>query len=336
MKQKELNLANKYDDFYPKNYHKNKSQEKEKKQEDGNNANNAINNNTIFKEYIPKKRMLNQQVHPLQTEKESYYPKYQSKYYNEKYTKKEDKKQEKEIIEEEDEEDDYSGLAGNNYFIKNYKKSKFRNKIKYSEDKNDFKNKWKTEMCHYWEMYGFCKFGDSCAFAHGPEELNKRKMSSNYKTKPCKQFFELGYCSYGVRCQFSHKLLKECNEPNRDNREKEKKEVSYLKILSDFNNSSNQISHEVLKRPRLMTFENIASCSLDESEKNRLELYEDILAVKKKENEEPEHVFSDDTNDEISDNNIKSENIEKEDEANNNNSIKEENETKRRERFISI
>ena len=87
MQQKELNLANKYDDFYPKNYHKNKSQEKEKekKQEDGNKP---INNNTIFKEYIPKKRMLNQQVHPLQTEKESYYPKYQSKYYNEKYTKK--------------------------------------------------------------------------------------------------------------------------------------------------------------------------------------------------------------------------------------------------------
>ena len=80
-------------------------------------------------------------------------------------------------------------------------------------------------------------------------------------------------------CQFSHKLLKECEEKKDD----EKNEVSYLKILNEFNNSSNQISNEIIKRPRLMTFENIASCTLDEKEKNRLELYEDILAIKKKE-----------------------------------------------------
>jgi hypothetical protein len=341
MTQKELNLTNKYDDFYPRNYHKNKSQEKDRKQHDDINTNaNAMNKHSTYKEYIPKKRMLNnQQVHPLQKDKDSYYPKYQTKYYKEKYNRNEDIKEEKDIIEEEDEEDDYSGLAGNNYYMKNYKKSKFKNKIKYSEDKNDFKTKWKTEMCHYWEMYGFCKFGDACAFAHGSEELNKRKMSSNYKTKPCKQFFELGYCSYGVRCQFSHKLLKECNEPNLENRNIEKKEVSYLKILSDFNNSSNQISHEVLKRPRLMTFENIASCSLNETEKNRLELYGDILAVKKKENEEPEHVFSDDnTNDDNSESNAKYENIDKKYIDNINNIINDdnENETKKRERFISI
>ena len=172
-------------------------------------------------------------------------------------------------------------------------------------------------------------------------------MSSNYKTKPCKQFFELGYCTYGVRCQFSHKLLKECEEKND---EETKEEVSYLKILQDFNNSSNQISHEILKRPRLMTFEDIASCTLDEKEKNRLELYEDILAVKKK-SDEPEHVFSDDTNDGNSENNGKNENNEnnekedkKDEEKNNNNETKEtndnnennDNEKNKRARFVSI
>ena len=57
-------------------------------------------------------------------------------------------------------------------------------------------------------MYGECKFGENCAFAHGDSELKQRKLTFNYKTKPCKQFFELGYCSYGSRCQFSHRKEK--------------------------------------------------------------------------------------------------------------------------------
>ena len=48
-------------------------------------------------------------------------------------------------------------------------------------------------------MYGECKFGENCAFAHGDSELKQRKLTFNYKTKPCKQFFELGYCSYGFQ-----------------------------------------------------------------------------------------------------------------------------------------
>ena len=224
------------------------------------------------------------------------------------------------------EEDEYSELAGNKNYIKNYKtsKKKYYNKIRYSEDRNDFKKKWKTEICHYWEMNGYCQYGDTCAFAHGNEELNQRKLSNNYKTKPCKQFFELGYCAYGARCQFSHKLFDE-SKNNLNN----KKEISYLKVLTNFNNSSNQIDFEVLKRPRLMTFENITCCSLEESERNRKELYEDILALKIKENEEgKESIFSFDTNDEGSEFNYKNKNKDDID------SSKEEDKSKR-ERFIS-
>ena len=136
---------------------------------------------------------------------------------------------------------------------------------------NNFKVKWKTEICHYWEMHGECKFGDNCAFAHGDSELKKRKITFNYKTKPCKQFFEIGYCSYGSRCQFSHK------------KEDAKKEehFSYLKIVEEFLSHSNQISHDLLKRPRLKTFENITNCTIEESEKSKLELYEDIINLKK-------------------------------------------------------
>ena len=202
------------------------------------------------------------------------------------------------------EEDEYSELAGNKNYIKNINKNpkiKYSNKIRYSEDRNDFKKKWKTEICHYWEMNGYCQYGDNCSFAHGIEELNQRKMSHNYKTKPCKQFFELGYCTYGARCQFSHKLFDESI-----NNLKNKKKISYLEILTNFNNSSNQINFEILKRPRLMTFENITSCTLEESEKNRIELYEDILALKIRKNEEgKESIFSFDTNDECSEYNSK-------------------------------
>ena len=330
MTDKEIKLSKDYEGFYPKNYQRKteiKKQEKEASKSNEDSGKKSVS----FKEYIPKNRILKMQIHPLERNKESFFPKHKSKFSKEKPSKREET-YEKEIYD--DEEDDYSGLAGNNYYNKNYKTSNWKSK-KRSEDINDFKSKWKTEICHYWEMYGYCKYGDSCAFAHGTDELNKRKMSSNYKTKPCKQFFELGYCSYGVRCQFSHKLLKECEEKKSDETQDE---VSYLKILQDFNNSSNQISHEILKRPRLMTFEDIASCTLDEKEKNRLELYEDILAVKKK-SEDHEHIFSDETNDENSENigkNEGKENNEKEDEKNNDNENNITSEKNKRERFISI
>ena len=72
-------------------------------------------------------------------------------------------------------EDDYHGLMyyPNCQDIDN-------NKIYYSIEKdnkdefNNFKTKWKTEICRYWEMYGQCKYGDNCAFAHGDSELKKR------------------------------------------------------------------------------------------------------------------------------------------------------------------
>ena len=330
MTDKEIKLSKNCEDFYPKNYERENDSNKKEKEEKKNNSN-SVNKKVTFKEYVPKNRILNRQIHPLEKNNECFYPKNKSKFSKEKPFKKEESK-ENEIFE--DEEDDYSGLAGNNYYFKKDRKSKWNNQRR-SEDKNDFKSKWKTEMCHYWEMYGYCKYGDSCAFAHGTEELNKRKMSNNYKTKPCKQFFELGYCTYGVRCQFSHKLLKECEEKRDD---EINNEVSYFKILSDFNNSSNEISHEIVKRPRLMTFENIASCTLDEKEKNRLELYEDILAMKKKENEEPDHnVFSDDTNDDNSENLDKNENNDLEDKKDNNENEDNKNENNnKRSRFISI
>ena len=135
-------------------------------------------------------------------------------------------------------EDEYQGLM---YYPRN---NDIEN-IYYQNDRdeyNNFKTKWKTEICRYWEMYGQCKFGDNCAFAHGDSELKKRKMTFNYKTKPCKQFFELGYCSYGSRCQFSHKKEDAIGKNDKND------EISYLKIIKEFLSSEKEISHELVKR----------------------------------------------------------------------------------------
>jgi len=169
-------------------------------------------------------------------------------------------------------DDEYQGLMY-------YPRNDLENIIYYmekeqKEEYNNFKTKWKTEICRYWEMYGECKYGDSCAFAHGDSELKKRKMTFNYKTKPCKQFFELGYCSYGSRCQFSHKKQNFEEKNNKNN------EVSYLKIIKEFLSSENEISHELVKRPRLITFEKITKCTKEESQKSKLKLYEDIINLK--------------------------------------------------------
>ena len=147
------------------------------------------------------------------------------------------------------------------------------------DDFNNYREKWKTEICRNWEMYGECKYGDNCAFAHGDSELKQRKLTFNYKTKPCKQFFELGYCSYGSRCQFSHK--KEDLKAQKKGKDNKKNNVSYLKVIEELLSEENTISHELVKRPRLMTFENITHCTLKESENSKLLLYKDIIDLKK-------------------------------------------------------
>ena len=179
---------------------------------------------------------------------------------------KEIERKEKEI--EELIEDEYSGLSYNKGIEIEIDKKSEKKKKKKSGDTKDFRTKWKTEICHYWEMNNFCKYGDNCAFAHGENELKNRKMSFNYKTKLCKQFFENGYCNYGSRCQFSHKKLY-------DNYY-----VSYLKCLNEFNHFE-KIDENMLKRPRLLTFEIIYHSNQEETKENRIQLYEDFLNIKK-------------------------------------------------------
>ncbi|XP_022192861.2 mRNA decay activator protein ZFP36L1 [Nilaparvata lugens] len=65
-------------------------------------------------------------------------------------------------------------------------------------------SRYKTELCRSFEESGFCKYGDKCQFAHGPEDLRKLTRHPKYKTELCRTYHSNGMCPYGSRCHFRH------------------------------------------------------------------------------------------------------------------------------------
>lgn len=59
----------------------------------------------------------------------------------------------------------------------------------------------KTELCEKYSK-GFCKFGETCNFAHGQAELKTRERPPSYKTISCT--WPVGECPYKKRCKFKH------------------------------------------------------------------------------------------------------------------------------------
>ena len=120
-----------------------------------------------YTEFYPKNYSKKDQVikikYPLEKDSASFYPKSLTKKSPAKNTDNNDDLS----------DDDYSGLAcknNNNKENKNFESNKHKKSHRNSEDYNsyyhynDYKSKWKTEMCHYWEMYGTCKFGKNFKF----------------------------------------------------------------------------------------------------------------------------------------------------------------------------
>ena len=136
----------------------------------------------------------------------------------------------------------------------------------YKGNASDFKKKYKTELCKFYEMTGKCKYGDSCAYAHGKENLRSKVTNTTaYRTKKCVQFFENGYCPYGSRCQFQHQLKNNIINNPYDN------DMSYQKILeiiSKFENVRN--IKKLVEKPRLKIFKEITGNNTDNENKSRL------------------------------------------------------------------
>ena len=94
-----------------------------------------------------------------------------------------------------------------NIYKINRQKRRKNNDQAFKSTAEDFKKKYKTELCKYYEINGFCKYGDNCAYAHGKENLRSKITNTTaYRTKNCNQFFQNGYCPYGNRCQFAHQV----------------------------------------------------------------------------------------------------------------------------------
>ncbi|KAL7645092.1 UNVERIFIED_CONTAM: hypothetical protein RMT77_003470 [Armadillidium vulgare] len=64
--------------------------------------------------------------------------------------------------------------------------------------------RYKTELCRLYEESGSCKYGESCTFAHGFQELRAVPRHPRYKTEACRTYHTLGFCQYGTRCHFIH------------------------------------------------------------------------------------------------------------------------------------
>ena len=131
---------------------------------------------------------------------------------------------------------------------------------------SDFKIKYKTELCKFYEMTGKCKYGENCAYAHGIENLRSKVTNTTaYRTKKCIQFFEMGYCPYGSRCQFQHQLKNNIiNNPYDSG-------MSYQRILEIISKSENVRNiKKLVKKPRLNIFKEMSGKISDNIDENKL------------------------------------------------------------------
>ena len=146
-----------------------------------------------------------------------------------------------------------------------------KNRIPFKCDAKDFKIKYKTELCKYFEINGYCKYGDKCAYAHGKENLRSKVTNTTaYRTKKCAQFFEQGYCPYGNRCQFAHQLKSNIINNPYD------RGMTYGKILETISKLENvENIKKLIEKPRLPIFKEI--CENNQNKESRL--LEDIKSL---------------------------------------------------------
>ena len=161
-----------------------------------------------------------------------------------------------------------------NEFSNSITKFNFPQKQKFKSHAIDFKTKYKTELCKYYEIYGYCKYGINCAYAHGKENLRSKVTNTTaYRTRKCVQFFEVGYCPYGNRCQFAHQL-----ESNILNNPYDRK-MTYKKTMETISKIENVKNiKSLIEKSRLSVFEDIVQ---NPNQAIKSTLLEDIKEIRK-------------------------------------------------------
>ena len=152
------------------------------------------------------------------------------------------------------------------------KRKQFKNAQERVQFKQQYEMKKKTELCKNFEMFGKCKYGDFCSYAHGAHQLQKKThLPSNFMTKLCTQFHRDGICMYGERCQFLHSTYDLKNE------------LTYTQISGDsmaeclWANLKTGDGCGAPKKPRLACFEKIY---------NKDSLHENIRLIEEEEETE--------------------------------------------------
>jgi hypothetical protein len=65
-------------------------------------------------------------------------------------------------------------------------KKQFNNAEERIQFRQTYEAKKKTELCRNFEMYGTRRYGNTCSYAHGVEQLQKKThLPSNFMTKLC-------------------------------------------------------------------------------------------------------------------------------------------------------
>ena len=154
---------------------------------------------------------------------------------------------------------------------KNNKKKKF--KCPFKTKALDFNIKYKTELCKNYEIKGYCKYGENCAYAHGKENLRLKVTNTTaYRTKKCVQFFENGYCPYGNRCQFAHQITTNIINNPYDRKMTYKKTLETISKLENIKNIK-----ELIQKPRLSAFKEI----IEDKKCTKSTLLDDIKKIRK-------------------------------------------------------
>lgn len=135
-----------------------------------------------------------------------------------------------------------------------------------------WKKKIKTELCKFWLNGQPCENSQKeqgCGFAHGQEELQKKKgLSRQYLTSVCKNFLDHpSKCTYGQRCIFQHpthdvRVRQRYQDMIQDNAR-----YTAMRIFQDIEGSEViYINTYAATTPRLPVFKGICSSAKDAGE----------------------------------------------------------------------
>lgn len=144
-----------------------------------------------------------------------------------------------------------------------------------SKPEGGWKRKVKTELCKFWLNGQACENQSKeqgCGFAHGQDELQKKKgLSKQYMTSVCKNFLDHpSKCSYGQRCIFQHPTHNVRSRQNYVHMMQDNARYTAMRLFQEIEGAEViYINTYAATAPRLQAFRSICSNAKDNGEDYR-------------------------------------------------------------------